>query len=492
MIADFEIELRTDVSLSNAARTLGAHETLDYVPGRVLWGIAAGRAYAGGMDPGEAFRLFQQGAVRFFDAVPAASGPDGRPRRTAPTPRSWQMRKYGTAVRNFAAPDQREQTRGEQYEPLAPDWRAPDGTVVRIEKRFAMRTAIEAAGRARKGLLFGLESIAAGTRFLARIEGADADVERAGQLLAGECRLGRSRSAEYGLARITRLDHTAATLAEAPDGQASRIAILCLSRLALRDSRTGQPTFEAAPEFFGLDPAVWRTDLASCFVRTARYSPFHQKRGRPETERAVIEPGSVVVFETRAGPPVALAEVREKCACGVGEWRHQGLGEVSVNPEWLTVGEPRIPHAPDPARGDRGAAAAAPPEDELYRWAARDAAERRRAREQFLWAEQNAAAFAAYALPPSQWGMLRALARQARYRPDGPQWLRDEVERLLGRGVRSLSARWGKRVRGRTAADELRELLREKPDELPVRLELLCSRVVRLAAEDAPPQGEAR
>jgi CRISPR-associated protein Csx10 len=488
MRADFVLELLTDVSLSAAARTLGAHETLDYVPGRVLWGVAASRAYASGMDEAEAFRLFQQGAVRFFDAVPcltSASGSDLEGatewRRAAPTPRSWHRRKYGTEeVRNFVFPEQRREAEGQQFEQLPTDWRAPSGAVVHTASSFTMRTAVEPTGRAKTGLLFGMAAIQAGTRLHACVDGSEADVELVCALLAGECRVGRSRSAEYGLVSIRRLDGAVSSLRDAPARSVDRVAILCLSRLALRDPLTGAGTFLPVPSAFRLGDG-WEFDLESSFVRTASYSPYHQKRGRPESERAVIEHGSVLVFERKfPGPDVSLDELRPLLSGGAGEWRHQGLGEVAVDPEWLTEARPKFP--------EEEATAQLPPplvpDDELYRWASEQADLRRSAREQFNWAERNARAMGAFGLPASQWGMLRALARQARYRADGPRWLASELERLLGRGVRALSGRWGKRVQGTTAAQTLLDALKDAGAELPVRLELLAGRAARPVEED--------
>ena len=53
----FKCTLLTDVILNQKSTSEGANQTLDFIPGNVFLGIAAGKLYAG-LEPSEARRLF--------------------------------------------------------------------------------------------------------------------------------------------------------------------------------------------------------------------------------------------------------------------------------------------------------------------------------------------------------------------------------------------------------------------------------------------------
>lgn len=486
---DLRVELLTDVAVSAKGRTLGAHQTLDFIPGRILWGVAAARAYAQGMDEAEAFRLFQAGAVRFFDAVPAAwitSPTDPATSvwsRGLPTPKSWHQKKYGDEILNLTLDGDVERAELDQYESLPSLWRAVDGAEIPVATQFLMRTSIDASGRARDGLLFGLESIAAGTVLHGRLAGEQADVECILPYLVGECRVGRSRSAEYGRVHISIHPSPAVGPEVSSQVSGSTMFVLCLSHVCLRNDVQGTSTLTPTPADFGFKgTGGWKLNLERSFVRTGSYAPHHQKRARPDLERHFLERGSVLTFSSDAAE-VVFEDRRRALSHGVGAWTHQGFGEIAVQPAWLTARPPALDAVAATVEPVAVADTHEAPADELYSWATERASRQNSARNHFLWAEQKAKEFSTYDLPTSQWGFLRTLARQARFRANGDAWLRQEVDTLLGRGVRSLSARWGREVKGSTAAARLRACLDEDVSAVAVRLELLAAQAVRLGRE---------
>ncbi len=473
MRVEWELELLTDVSVPPSARTLGGASTLQYIPGRALWGAAADAAYRSGVASSEAFRLFHQGAVRFFDALPAFGQA-----RCVPTPLSWQKPKFGAVViRNVATAQGRELASERQHTRLddAP-WRAPDGTPVYVELRHSLRTAVTSEGKADAGLLFGIRSMVAGTVLRGGLEGREADVARVQELLGTEVRVGHSRSAEFGRVRLRVVP--AGPGLRGVDGKATEIRFLCVTRLALRDAHTGLPTFTPDPAAFGL-PGGWVFDPEASQLRTSRYSPYNAHRRRPELERQVIDPGAVLSFRAGSGATaVDLGELRAWVGRGVGEWVHEGLGEVVAEPQWLAS-----PTIELPVRGAQrcgGAPAAAPPAPtgELFAWASRRASERRASREALRWAYEKALEFDRFRLPPSQWGEVHRLAREARFRTGGAAWLIDQLARHLS-GTRALSWAWGARARGTTAGDYLLSVVRPLGDDAPIRIELLASAAMR-------------
>src|SRR5690606_13316392 len=91
MHATFEILLEQPLIISQQAASAGAHQSLDYIPGSVLLGLAASRLYAN-LPAQTAFTLFHNGIVRFGDALPVDQGETG-----LPMPLNWHLYKGESA-----------------------------------------------------------------------------------------------------------------------------------------------------------------------------------------------------------------------------------------------------------------------------------------------------------------------------------------------------------------------------------------------------------
>ena len=472
---DLDLELLTDVSVPETNRSLGSARSLDYLPGRTLWGAVAAAAFRAGMTQEEGLRRLRSNALRFLDAVPSRTG-----QRTYPTPRSWHGPKYGEGVLNLCCDGVRANLRGTQVEPLATVWRDTSGREVDVRKRFSLRTSVTAAGRANEGLLFGIDAIGEGTRLNSCIEGEEDNVDWALSLLEGrDLRIGRSRSAEFGRVRCRRAEEASPSLAFV-QGPARRIHILCCSRLSLRDPATGSPTFRPRATAFGL-PDSWALVPQASFIRTARYSTFNSHWRRPEHDRHVIEVGSVLTFE--GARPEDPAELRAKASGGVGSGRAEGMGEIAVHPAWLTEAVGALPQ-PTSGYSDIAEGSPKPPRDTLYDWATARSRRRAAARLAAQWADHEAERFRRYRLNPSQWGVLRQMGREARHRADGATWLRKELARFVESGVSSLSRGWGSQDGEERAGERLLAIAGDGGDDLPARIELLANRGLRLPGRD--------
>lgn len=475
---DLELELLTDVCLSTSNRTLGQPETFDHLPGRTLWGAIASMAYRSGMADEEAFRLFHQGAVRVLDALPM-----DKTGRACPVPRSWQREKNQPKgpVFNFALgkvrkeqmrpkvqfkPAREELFEGDGSSPFKPSWVNPAGGLLKIPTTFSLRTSVDPSGKARDGLLFGLPAICAGARFASALLGTREDVEKVAALLEGrELRLGRSSKAEMGLVRV-RLHRKPIPSVGHGTGAAKEISFLCVSRCLLRDPRTGAPTLVPDPSAFGLD-AAWRWDEASSFVRTTRIVHFNSKRARPERERYAIDRGSVVTFTTQAGG-VSIEELSRKVAGGVGEHRGEGYGEVLAHPRWVALES----FQPVAVKRDSSLQKAAEPQDDLFRWAKALSTDRSMAVGMYEKAVDLAPELRRAGVPPAQWGTLRRMAREARFRGRGDALLND-VTQHVENGKRKLSKAW------KRAAPRLLKACEEHKLHLPLYLEQLASACMR-------------
>lgn len=491
LVVEIEIELLSAVSFPARSASVGVARSLDYVPGAALLGACARRLVEGGADGATIWRLLLSGRSRFGPGLPVSS-------RTGlvgwPMPLSFHRPKdegdtgvSGTlsgAVRNLARPGGEAIDSEVPLEQLRGGYLTGTLEVLQPRRRSSMRTAIGAQGRVREGFLYVLDALEPGQRFRARIEfdqGQDDDTERLDRVTNAllddrPVRLGRSRNQEFGEALVRRVE-VGSTLPRA-EGAADVVLLYAASDLALRDPETGAPTLRPRPETLGIDDAsAWSWDPDRSFVRVRRYSPFHGRRRRPDLERQVICAGSVLAYTPGAGR--RGIEDFEKAVCrGVGDYRHDGLGRVVVEPPFLAHASPRAweePLAPPP-----GAERVEPPDDELWRWLeARDA--RVRAEDEAFeiagtWCKRMRR------FPPmssSQWAVVRRLAETSSTRT---AFLEKFVE-ATRTGVAMLERRWGAKRAGKTRSEALEELVREACGDDETVLSAISQMAARLARE---------
>jgi len=507
------LTLESDLVLSQRSATIGGHSTLRYIPGAALLGAVASLPDGDGVLydrlGADAFRCFHSGSVRFGCGWPV----DGAGRPALPVPRSLHEEKRREAgsskpALNLAVADR---PRGVQLVQERAGFVGPGRARVSVETRYSMRTAVGRGGQAREGLLFGYEAIAAGQTFVARLDADEGeDLERLRSALVGRTiHLGRSRSAEFGRVRVEEVQAEPWPLASTADG---RVVILFASDAAFRDDN-GSPRLEPSPEDFGL--SGWSIDWSRSFLRFRSWSPFHGVRRRPDTERQVVEAGSVLTLEPPAGDGVdGLEQARAATSRGVGEWREEGLGQVLVQPE-LLLG-PSVELAEPDGPSDRPSAPL--PADALGAWLVQRERERRlrdtaeeissRLEEKLAWMTRGR-----HRIPPSQWsalqrcalrhladrdGLLAALREQVgltggdRGRGGGKPrttvgYGKDAARPDAGRGARV--RRWSQRKEGQSLEKELLAACEGHSELLGPVLERLAS---QMAAKSRRDREEAR
>lgn len=345
-----KITLLDDSVFSQSSVTEGQHSSLDYIPGSVLLGAAAARNYAD-MDTDTSYRLFHSGMLRFGNALPLQHG-----HPSLPVPLAWHHGKTqsyqnadkrldSNAIYNLAAGASLPP--GLQPKQMRSGFVTLDGRKVEVAKTYRMKTAIAAeSGRAAESQLFGYEAVSAGQTFLAPISAdetiSDEHFNRIVDSLEGERLLGRSRSAEYGKARVERLNE-GPTLPRQQGTTQNTLTLWLLSDLCLQDEN-GIPTLEPTPELLGLGEGKIRWDRT--FLRTRRYAPWNGYRKARDMERNVISQGSVITLEFSGGRPDESA--LQALASGVGLYREAGLGQLwydapllaDAHPEFETTSTP--------------------------------------------------------------------------------------------------------------------------------------------------------
>lgn len=339
--AVFEIVLEQPVVISRQAASAGAHQSLDYIPGGTLLGLAASRLYAE-LAPEQAWTLFHSGQVRFGDGLPRhESGETGWP-----LPISLHHYKGEDPAENDVLQADRlfdpalfGVERERQPVQLRGGYTTASGRRLRPDNVQVLKTAIDrATGIAAESQLFGYSALAAGQRFRFELR-ADADVaaepwQQLCECLQGTARLGRSRSAQFGRVSIRALE--GAPPPAPPECGGGELTLWLLSDLLL--SEHGQPCQVPHAHLLGL-PAGSRWLAERSFLRGRRYSSYNAYRRRYDSERQVIERGSVLRY---ALPRPLSAEERSALQDGLGLMVECGLGAAAVNPALLAGERPRF------------------------------------------------------------------------------------------------------------------------------------------------------
>ena len=437
------IELLSDVVLPSTSATVGAPVTQTLVSGNQLRGVV-GQHYTSFGD--DAWDVFHSGAVRFRDGLPITPHDVTavpmplclhHPKGVAPFGNNGQLQIVDDVV------DASERPAAMRHEQLRVGYLTDTGHWHRPARRAALRTAIDPSDqRAREGFLFGLEALTRGQRFLAVVEAEPSVpkpvVRSIVDILKGEHRIGRSRSAEFGRVRISRdgadtlWERFQRILEPAEDG----CQLLFLSDVALRDPDTGAPTLQPTASTLAL-PKGASVNLGRSFVRSRRFSPFHGLWRRPRMEQQVLAAGSVLRVEG-----IQQAELIAAVRSGIGEYRSEGFGRVAVAPRLLARQWLPVPQSVDSTD------AFSAPTGELMDWlVARRRLEDRRVAI-LDWVDETLVELRRYgAMNRSQWGLVRQQAASAVNKVQLMERLRHLTREQGASGTR---AGWGRRHGGQT------------------------------------------
>ncbi|HZQ07109.1 MAG TPA: RAMP superfamily CRISPR-associated protein [Anaerolineae bacterium] len=178
--------------------------------------------------------------------------------------------------------------------------------------------------------VFAYQALAAGEIFCGAILAEDADaLNQFAQLLqeTPEFRIGGSRSAGYGLIRISNVSRERnwheATRGESDDG---KIIVTLLSDVIGRD--------ENGQFMDAIDARIGAREKGKSFRQMKQVGGFNRKWGLPLPQAHAIQAGSVFVFPRESLDENLLQRALER---GIGERRQDGFGRIAVN--WNTASE---------------------------------------------------------------------------------------------------------------------------------------------------------
>jgi len=327
----FKCKLLTDIVINQSAATVGNQQTLDFIPGSNFLGVVASK-YKNYKDE-DALLIFHSGKVRFGDAHPASGNARSLRIPAALYYPKGEKLENGTYVHHEITDHSKlhdlilKQCRGSFYI-FSEDF---SGKKTEVNKSFAIKSAYDRdKRRSADEQMYGYQSIEAGAEFFFEIT-ADDDVpqELLKQIkddIIGEKKLGRSRSAQYGLVHITKEEFIQP---ESVKSNGKKNVVYADSRLIFIDDSTGLPTFTPTIKQLGFEQGeiCWKESQ----IRTFQYAPWNYKRQARDTDRCGIEKGSVIVVYSDKAP--------DQMPKFVGSYQNEGFGKVIINPAFLAAEE---------------------------------------------------------------------------------------------------------------------------------------------------------
>lgn len=322
----FKCTLLSDIILNQKAATEGPNTTLDFIPGSNFLGIVASELY-GKLPNVDALAIFHSGKVRFGDAHPSKGE-----MRSLKVPACMYYPKLKSAedelyiqyaIPNISSDEikklQLKQCRSGFY-----DFSSEYATQVKVETQFAIKSEHDQLNRrSMDEKLYGYQSLEEGSVFYFSVEVDDEKyADQISVALEGKKRIGRSRTAQYGLVEITSYEYE--EVKGGVESLSGYVAVYADSRLIFLDDN-GLPTCIPTAEMLGFDK-----EDKICFeksqIRTFQYAPWNFKRQCFDTDRYGIEKGSVILVKTDKVP--AKSDY-------VGSYKNEGFGKVIYNPAFL-------------------------------------------------------------------------------------------------------------------------------------------------------------
>lgn len=325
----YKCKLLTDVIITSMAATEGYKESLDYIPGSKFLGIVAGKLYDEA-DQQRTLDIFHNGKISFGDATLMIED-----EIFEKVPFSWFHEKGkgltdSIFIHHLIKEAELKNSNGESIQLK----QARNGyfsitqeKFAIIEQEFSLKSAHDRESRKSKdGQMFGYFSLKSGstwTFYVNDTEGKYADEIK--DSLVGKHRIGRSRSAEYGLVEISLMrECPAPNEAEFKN----EVVIYAKSNLCFYSELYGQSTaLPTAKQLVGSEDATILWEKSQ--VQSRNYRTWNRFRSNKDSDRIIIERGSV--FVVRLGSPVNSGFFSN----GIGSYKNEGFGSVAVNPPFL-------------------------------------------------------------------------------------------------------------------------------------------------------------
>ena len=327
----FQCTLLTDVIINQKSASEGAQSTLDFIPGSNFLGVVASKLYKEATN--QNFDIFHSGLIRFGDAHLA----DGN-NRSLHIPAVYfypKMEKISECCYVMPKFSQAERTSDDLRKLQLKQARNgfyvfADNQIKEIknDKNYAIKSAYDYnERRSADSQMYGYESLQRGAKFFFSIEvDAEQYAESIVKSLEGKHTLGRSRTAQYGLVEIKKIESFNQPQSQPKSSKDDYAFVYADSRLIFIDAN-GLPTLQPTAEQLGFADGA-HVEYEFSQIRTFQYSPYNFKRQAFDTDRVGIEKGSVIA--------VKLNGTQSPCESAYcGSYRNEGFGHVIYNPDFL-------------------------------------------------------------------------------------------------------------------------------------------------------------
>lgn len=325
----FKCTLLSDIILSQNSSSEGNQYSLDFIPGNNFLGIVAASIY----DNVEALKVFHTGNVRFGDANPSIEGK----KRGLKVPNVMFYPKLRNAseecyIHHLIPNPNSDDIKGLQLKQCREGFYVFEqnvGSVVSFDKNFAIKSAYDSKNRkSEDGKMYGYQSLPKDLILYFEVE-SDLDNEtnkKIVEALKGTRHIGHSRTAQYGLVNIEKVeyDEVDSTGNTFTHGSKKYATVYADGRLIFLDEN-GEPTFRPSATDLGFSKTD-KIDWSKSQIRTFQYSPWNGKRHTYDTSRCGIEKGSVFVVECEETPLKSAY---------IGYYKNEGFGKVIYNPDFL-------------------------------------------------------------------------------------------------------------------------------------------------------------
>jgi len=323
-IYQYKCTLLSDVVIAATAGTEGANQSLDYIPGAKFLGIVAGVLYA--KEQKEAvLDLFHNGKVRFGDAHPYFDDDFG-----LKVPLKWFYPKGKDLTEQIYLHTEKlspEILAKKQPKQARAGYFVKSGKLLQIEQGFSIKSAYDPIElRAKESQMYGYFSLKKGTEWVFIIKDTTGNyADKIKEILIGKKRVGRSRSAEYGLVSISFDKEINQKKKEISNGKTAYL--YAKSNLCFYDSN-GRTTIRPTPNQLNLPKGskiLWEFSQ----LKSRIYQTWNRKRYNRDADRMIVEKGSV--FAVKLSQSLNNQQIEN----GVGFHQSEGFGELLVNPFFL-------------------------------------------------------------------------------------------------------------------------------------------------------------
>jgi len=333
----FKCILLTDVVITSNAATEGFHKSLDYIPGAKFLGIVASIYYNDSQSEQKKLDLFHNGTVRYGDAHPLI---DNQRSMKMPLPYFFPKGESveDTIYLDFNLNDDaREKLTNEGIilKQTRSGYFTEGKKYANPQQDFSIKSAYDSEKRrAKDQQMYGYFGLKKGTEWCFYVDFDDEQyVNDVIGALSGEHRVGRSRSAEYGLMQISQ---SGVILLTGKKLTAGRNYIYADSNLCFYNQyleTTGEPT----EKNLGLpDGATINWEKSQ--IRTRIYQTWNRKRFNRDADRIIIEKGSVFAIDIDGNDSISYTHL-------VGNHQSEGFGSVLLNPSFLMETGPKLSYS---------------------------------------------------------------------------------------------------------------------------------------------------